>query len=520
MNADDSQRDVVDFLSQPKTHGGNPVERITTHGAHVFLSGDRAYKLKRAVKLPFMDFSTVERRQTMLEREFRINRGIGGDIYLGVEPIVYTVGNGLRIGGVGDIVDWVLVMRRFAQHDLLDDMARRHALSIDVMEPLADAIVTMHRAAPAIERKESEFFANVALDNITSLRQASIDQDLVAQTAARFEQAYADLREHLEWRSRNGYVRLCHGDLHLRNIVFLDGRPLPFDALEFDDSLATGDVYYDLAFLLMDLDYRGFRGHANRVLNRYVSRTDDIEGLKGLPLFMATRAAVRAKVAALTATLAEGPTKQSADEAVAYLRLAGSYLPAPAPRLVAVGGLSGTGKTRTSLEIAPSFGAAPGAIVIRSDIVRKQLAGVPETTRLPEDSYTPAMTARVYDTVASKAGRCLASGYASIVDAVFAQAIERSNIERIARDHRVPFTGCWLGATVAERLARIEGRRNDASDANSAVAQRQETFDLGQINWHAIDANGDVDHTAKQIAAAMDATGTGLSTRRDGYAKV
>ncbi len=505
MSDDNSQRDVVNFLSQPKTHGGSPVDRITTHGAHVFLSGDRAYKLKRAVKLPFMDFSTVERRRTMLEREFRINRGIGGDIYLAVEPIVRTSGNGFRIGGSGDVVDWVLVMRRFAQHDLLDDMARRRTLSLEFMEPLADVIVTMHRVAPAIDRVGADFFRGVALDNITSLRETTVDQNLVTQTAGRLERACSDLREHLGWRSRNGYVRLCHGDLHLRNIVFLDGRPLPFDALEFDDSLAIGDVYYDLAFLLMDLDHRGFRGHANRVLNRYVSQTGDIEGLKALPLFMATRAAVRAKVAALTAMLAEGRAKQSAHEAVAYLRLAGSYLPAPAPRLIAIGGLSGTGKSKASLEIAPSLGAAPGAIVIRSDILRKQLAGIPETTRLPEDSYTRAMTARVYDALDSIAGRCLTSGYTCVVDAVFAQVVERSNIERIAREHGVPFTGCWLETKFATRLARIEGRRNDASDANFVVAHRQETFDRGQSDWHAIDANGDGDCTARQIAATMNA---------------
>lgn len=503
MNDDNSQRDVVDFLSQPNTHGGRPVEHITTHGAHVFLSGDRAYKLKRAVKLPFMDFSTVERRRTMLEREFRINRGMGGNIYLAVEPIVRTNENSFGIGGSGDVVDWVLVMRRFAQHDLLDDMARRRALAMDVMEPLADVIVTMHSAALPIDRPESDFFTRVALDNITSLREMTVDQNLVAHTAVRLEDACSGLREHLESRSRNGYVRLCHGDLHLRNIVLLDGRPLPFDALEFDDSLATGDVYYDLAFLLMDLDHRGFRGHANRVLNRYVSQTKDIEGLKALPLFMAARAAVRAKVAALAAALAKGPAERSADEAAAYLRLAGSYLPAPAPRLVAIGGLSGTGKSKASLEIAPSLGAAPGAIVIRSDVLRKQLAGIPETTRLPEDSYTPAMNARVYDTLASAAGRCLSSGYTCIVDAVFARAVERSDIEQIARKHGVPFTGCWLEATFATRLTRIEGRRNDASDANPAVARRQETFDLGEIDWHAIDANGDVDRTVMQLAASL-----------------
>lgn len=498
----DSQDEVIAFLSNPATHGGNPVGRMTTHGAHIFLAGDRVIKLKRAVKFPFMDYSTVERRHLMLMEEFRINRDTAEDLYLAVEPITRRE-NSLHLGGSGDIVDWVLIMRRFAQSDLLDDMAQRGALPMDIMEPLTDKIVKMHRSAPIVARAESTVFSRTALENVEALRHCPIDQALVAEITAKLERACTDLRSHLDTRARRGFVRRCHGDLHLRNIVCWKGSPLPFDALEFDPALASGDVLYDLAFLLMDLDHRSLREHANRVLNRYLSQTDDLEGLKALPLFLSVRAVVRAKVAGVTGSLPNSDASARYQEAIAYLRQATGYLPGSLPRLVAIGGLSGTGKTQTAKKVAPALLPAPGAIIIRSDVVRKNLAGVAATSRLGQDGYTSAATTRVYKVLAEKAKRCLAAGYSCILDAVFARPSERFDVEALASDLAVPFTGYWLAADLETRITRVSARTNDASDANATVARRQEDYDLGNLTWVSVDANGSVDQTAAQILAPV-----------------
>jgi len=342
MTDEFSQQEIIDFLCDSDTHGGNAVEQMSTHGAHIFLAGPFAYKLKRAVKLPFMDYSTVDRRRAMLQEEFDVNRDTAPALYISVKPITRSADGILTIGDDGAVMDWVLTMRRFDQSDLLDSMARCGGLPIGLMDALAHVIVDMHQRAPVVRRKEVEIFSQMALDNISPLRQTFLESSAVDRIARDISEACDALKEHLRQRSTLGFVRRCHGDLHLRNIVCLDGQPTPFDALEFAAALATGDVYYDLAFLLMDLDHRGLHSHANRILNRYVGSTGDIAGLYGLPLFLAVRAAVRTKIAVASGDLAQGSdTAVWRKEAENYLSLAGSYLPAPSPRLLAIGAYQG-----------------------------------------------------------------------------------------------------------------------------------------------------------------------------------
>lgn len=502
MTDDLSQQEVIAFLSRPDTYGVTTVERMSTHGAHIFLAGDYAYKLKRAIKLPFMDYSTVERRHNMLGKEFDINRATAQALYISVKPIIRNAQGALAIGGHGEILDWVLTMRRFDQHNLFDDMARRGALRVELMDALADVIVDMHQRAPIVQRPEGDVFERVALDHIPPLRAIAVDQTIVGTVEQKLAKSCAALKPHLQKRTTRGFVRRCHGDLYLRNIVLIGGQPIPFDALEFDPAFATGDVYYDLAFLLMDLDHRGLRGHANRVLNRYVAATDDIEGLTALPLFLAGRAVVRAKVSAISAGLGDGKARGPyLQEALAYLNLADTYLPPAQPRLIAVGGLSGTGKTRASYAFAPELAPAPGAIVLRSDFVRKRLHGVVETTRLPKQAYEPSVTDWVYSVLAAGARRCLEAGFSCVLDAVFALPVERQAAEALADELGVPFVGCWLEAPLDVRQSRVKLRVKDASDADSAIAAQQEYYDLGEIGWHRIDAGGDLAMTMRQLAA-------------------
>ena len=299
----------------------------------------------------------------------------------------------------------------------------------------------------------------------------------------------------LQARERAGLVRRCHGDLHLGNIVLIDGVPVVFDALEFDDRIATGDVYYDLAFLLMDLVERGLHAAANIVFNRYLTETrrvHDLDALAALPLFMSVRAAIRAKVIAARHRQ-KGAEPELANKARAYAALAQQFLVPVQPKLVAIGGLSGTGKSMLARALAPALSPLPGAVVLRSDVERKALFGIDETEKLPERAYSVETTIRVYKALAEKARRATAAGYSAIVDAVFALPVERSEIAKSANDAK--FFGLFLIASLDDRLARVGNRGRDASDADADVARKQEEFELGRIAWSKVDASGTSEET-------------------------
>jgi len=256
-----------------------------------------------------------------------------------------------------------------------------------------------------------------------------------------------------------------------------------FDCLEFDEKLSTIDVLYDLAFLLMDLIEHRRAGDANMVLNRYLDRRDETEGLAALPLFLALRATIRAHV-----TITRDPSAR--DDANAYIAAALGFLSPPRPRLIAIGGLSGSGKSTLAYHLAPEIGAAPGARVIRSDVIRKQLFRVSPETPLASDAYTAEVTKRVYQGMLDQAARCLTGGHSAILDAVFLRPDEREAAMEIARQAGAPFTGFWLEAPSVVLEKRIAGRRNDASDADAAVLRKQLAIDPGPLHWTCIDAVG------------------------------
>jgi predicted kinase len=304
-------------------------------------------------------------------------------------------------------------------------------------------------------------------------------------------------------------VRQCHGDLHLRNIVLLDGRPTLFDGVEFNDKIACTDVLYDIAFLLMDLWRRGLPRHANTVWNRYLSDTGDFNGLSVLPLFLSCRAAVRAKTSATAAKLQPDARRGNELQALAreYLAMAERLLHPPGPRLVAVGGFSGTGKSTLALGLAPSVGAVPGAVVIRSDEIRKRLSGVSPLHRLGPEGYSSEMSERVYATVAERARLTIREGHSAIVDAVYARPVDRQAIEQVAADVAVPFVGIWLEAPEDTLIARAEQRRNDASDADASVIRLQHRHGTGAMTWHRVEAAPSaeivLESTAKYVNAQL-----------------
>jgi len=491
----EDQAAVIEFLGASSTHGGVAVERIDTHSAIVFLAGDRAWKLKRAVRFDYLDFSTVTRRKALCEAEVHLNQRTAPAIYCGVVAITRGHDGALALGGSGEPVDWVVEMKRFDQDAVLDRLAASGRLGLDVMGDLARAIARFHMAAaPRPDHGGKSGMEWVAEGNAAGFAEqgAGILDSAACVRATNDTRLELDRRGALlDERREKGLVRQCHGDLHLRNIVLLDGQPTLFDAVEFNDEIACTDVLYDLAFVLMDLWRRQLPRHANTIWNGYLAETNDLEGIALMPLFLSCRAAVRAKTSA-TAALVQSDARQVSElEQLAreYLAMAERLLHPPSARVIAIGGLSGSGKSVLAMALAPSIGAVPGAVVIRSDEIRKRLCGVEPLQRLGPDGYTPEVSARVYATVEERAHLVVRNGHSAIVDAVHARPADRQAIERIAAAAAVPFTGIWLDAPEEVLIARATQRRLDPSDADESVIRMQRAQDPGVIDWHRIDAS-------------------------------
>ncbi len=500
------QAAVAEFLARPESHGlahGETVERIDTHGAMVFLAGDRVYKMKRAVRFPYMDFSTLELRHRACEREVTLNRRTAPELYLGVVTVTRGDDGALQFGGNGQKIEYAVEMQRFEQASLFDRMAQSSELSDSHLDQLAGAIAEFHAAAEISHDAAFGGRGGMAWVIEENYQEHQLFPGLFPPEAAAAldrsgHSALSALTDLLDARRQDGYVRHCHGDLHLRNICLLDGKPALFDAIEFNDALAVIDTLYDLAFLLMDFEHRNMRPAANRVFNRYLGESGDFTGLAALPLFMSARAGVRAKTGAVQAEALEDQTAADGarSEARAYLGLAASLLAIEKPHLIAVGGLSGSGKTTLARRLAPTIGHAPGALHIRSDAIRKHLFDWHETTPLGPDGYTPEANRRVYAELARQAKAGLAGGYAVVVDAVFAKQSERAEIEKLASEEAVPFTGLWLEAPAECMRKRITGRHNDASDATPVILRQQLEYDLGEMAWQRLDSSGDAGETA------------------------
>ncbi len=505
-----TQRQVFAFLADPATHGGTVVRRIDTHAAVVFLAGDRALKVKRAVRFPFLDYSTLARRKAACDEEIRINRPAAPQIYRRVAAITRSRDGALHIDGDGTPVEYAVDMARFDVDATLEHLASAGALEPELIADLVEAIAASHRNAPAVAAEgwigsiPSIIAANTAAFRASGrLAERDIDTlDAVCQSA------FTSIRTRLEARGRRGLVRRCHGDLHLANIVRIGGKPVLFDAIEFDPAIASVDVLYDLAFTLMDLLRYERRAEANSLLNGYLTMTldDNLDGLATLPLFMSMRAAIRAHV--LLARV-----KATDDEETPVLRAARGYfalalrLMAPSrPLLVAVGGLSGTGKTLLARALADSLDPPPGAAVLRSDVARKQHFQVDETERLPADAYRPQVNAIVYRILTGQAEQILAQRHSVILDAVFAKPAERRAIADAARKLGLPFAGLFLVSDLATRASRVEHRSGDASDATVDLVKRQEDYDVGQLDWHVIDASGTPAQTLRRAKAALGLT--------------
>lgn len=505
---EDSQRETIAFLRGVCTRAGDLTPPMSTHISRIFFAGETVYKLKRAVRTPYLDFSTFERRMAACNAELALNRRTAPDLYLRVRRIARTH-SGMAFDADGDLVDAVVEMRRFDQANLFDQMALRGVLTPALVEDLARSLALFHRDAEASQIHGGGAAIRRILDLNEGALKASflaVEQD-VAPICAEMHQTLQRHAALIDARKQRGKVRRCHGDLTLRNIALINGRPTPFDCLEFAEELATIDVLYDIAFVLMDLWHRRCGSLANGLLNRYLDNVDETDGLPLLPLFIAMRAVVRAHVTARMSEDAEGAAREEQmDEARAYLALAKQAMQPAPPRLAGVGGLSGSGKSTIAAALAPLLPPIPGARVLSSDRVRKAMFSAAPTERLPPEAYNPEVSERVYARVRSEAARCLTVGWPVVCDAVFDRAVDRAALAEVARKSGAPFSGFWLEAPLATLSARVAARTDDPSDANVDVLRAQEarfTQRAEIINWTRLDASAPAQETAQRAAALI-----------------
>lgn len=470
---------LVDALRDPACypHPAGEVEVRETHISWVLLAGEFAYKVKKPVRLPFLDFSTLAQRRHFCEEELRLNRRTAPAIYLGVVPITGDAGHP-RIGGAGPAIEWAVRMRRFPANALFADLARDGRLTTGLAEALAANVAAFHaslpRAVPPQDFGSVAAVVSPALDNFREIealpgaaRFAAIAAELQRWTRLEAMALTARLVE----RREAGFVREAHGDLHLANAVLAEGRPMLFDGIEFDPRLRWIDVIADAAFAYMDLLHHGLPRQAWAFANRYLEETGDYEAIPLLRFHAAYRAVVRAKIAAIDAARAAGDEAvelAAASAAESYLRLARDLTRPAARSLVVMHGLSGSGKTTVARRLAQAL----RAVCLRSDVERKRLhglaAGARTASALREGIYSIPGSDRTYGRLALLAGLALDAGYPVIVDAAFLDPARRKAFAEVARSHGAAFEIAACVASTEVLRGRITGRERAGSDASEA----------------------------------------------------
>lgn len=440
----------------------------------VFVGADTVWKLRKAVTLTFLDFSTLAERERTARRELALNAPNAPEIYRDVAPVVRTAG-GLRIGGEGCVVDWVVRMAPVSKGDFLDAVADAGGLSPALLDALGDTVAAMHRRLVPSDQDPVALLGRTLAGNHASGHRAGLPAERVDAWHRAAKAAFDRLAPWMAERSKAGFVRRAHGDLHLRNMCLWGGKPVAFDALEFSEAMATIDLGYDIAFLLMDVEIHVGRASANRVFNRYLARTGDVGMLPGLPLFLSMRALVRAHV-----------TCHGGGDYSRYLDYAEAALRPSRCGVVAIGGLPGSGKSTLARGLAPGIGCAPGALILRSDEIRKRLFGVAPEQRLPKAAYTGAVSFEVMAALAQGVRLAAGAGHAVIADATFMDMGNRATLQTAAG--AASFLGVWLEVPLAVLESRVAGRSGDASDADLAVLRRAASSDPGPGDWQAIDA--------------------------------
>lgn len=479
--ADGSLPPVIQQMMQPEFYPHpvmSPIQLIQTHVSYVLLTGSYAYKVKKAVDFGFLDYSTLAKRHHFCHEELRLNQRTAASLYLEVLPIT-QVGTEYRLGATDNPIEYTVKMQQFPQSALLSHQFQQGTLSEDLLMQLAEAIATFHQAAETDQHIRS--FGTVA--NIRQSIDENYEQTVAfiggPQTQQQFDdtKAYTDtfFDTHsalLQQRLDQDKIRACHGDLHLNNICYWQNRLLLFDCIEFNEPFRFVDVMFDIAYIMMDLTIEGREDLAALFLSHYVERTGDWEGLQVLPLYISRQSYVRAKVTSFLLhdpSVSDHEKQQASAKAAKYYTLAWSCTQPQAGRLFMMAGLSGAGKST----IARVLSRQLGGIYLRSDAVRKQLAGIPVDQRGDDPLYTPEMTRKTYERLTALGMLLASNGYTVILDAKFDRQERRQAAIAQAQAQALPLTIVYCTAPMATLQQRVQERRGDIADATPTVLAQQ-----------------------------------------------
>lgn len=455
-------------------HPCRDLRMIETHLSWVFLTGDHAYKVKKPVDTGFADFTTLERRERFCREELRCNRAFAPDLYLDVVPIVDTGRGGLSVdpAAPGPVVDWAVRMRQFPSGQELDQQVEAGAIDAATMRAFGVRLAEQHDALPRW-RDAFDVEARVrrpVLDNFTTLAEGGVACGRLTALRDEEERAYARIESLLDERAKAGFVRECHGDLHLSNLIRTESGVVAFDCIEFDPALRWIDVASDLAFLMMDCAVRGRRDLAYAFVDGYFDRSGDYGAARLIPYFRAYRSLVRAKVAGLQIPGAGGARKRSLEaRRETHVRYAEGHLSRATGSLWITCGLSGSGKSWLAERLAPEL----AAIRLRSDVARRTAGGGAVASA---ERYSDAARRDVYERLACAAEGLLCAGEDVIVDATFLARATRRRFEALAHSVGAPFAILWCDAPESLLRERIRARAaegKDASEADLEVLQAQ-----------------------------------------------
>ena len=475
---------VIEAMLRPDFYD-YPVDQcqlIETHISWVILTGKYAYKIKKPVDFGFLDFSTLEKRHYCCQEELRLNGRSTSSLYLNVLAITRD-NNHLTLEGTGEPVEYAIKMAQFPQQAQFDRLLASGELQPWHIDQTAQMLAHFHQQI-AVTNSQSSYGTPEAvnypvLENFMQIREQDVDQhslDILSQIEQWSQSSYVQLLDEFSRRKTQGFIRECHGDLHLPNLAWVEGEPVAFDCIEFNPNLRWIDVMNDTAFLVMDLQQRKQPLLARRFLNTYLEYSGDYAGLKVLRFYLCYRAVVRAKIAALRLQQA-GIEAQERDsisrEFTDYLQLAWSYTQSLPPKLIITRGVSASGKSTVSQQLLENL----PAIRIRSDIERKRLSGLwPESQheeKLQQNIYSAEITLQTYDILLQQAAKILDAGYTVIVDATFLKPQQRQLFQQLAADKQAAFVILELAALPETLRQRIQSRKTDISDADLRVLEQQ-----------------------------------------------
>ncbi len=488
-------------------HPVNNTKLIETHISWIILTGDFAYKIKKPVDFGFLNFSTLDKRHTFCKQELILNRRLAAQIYLAVVTITGSPDKP-RISDCGTVFEYAVKMKQFPQSAQLDNMLAAGKLKLEHMDAIAHMAAYFHQSTDvangATEYGNMEMLCQPVEENFKQINAHLSTEHYAGNLSLLAQWSRSELAKQqtvFAQRKVDGFIRQCHGDMHLRNLVWLDNKPVAFDCIEFNDKLSWIDVISEIAFLIMDLQHRQQHQLANRFLNSYLEVTGDYAGLSVLPFYLCYRALVRAKVNALRVkqkNITENESIQTVTEFESYLGLAASYTKHSTPKLIITRGLSASGKSTISQKLVD----ATGVLRIRSDVERKRLFDVPLSTsaenNIDSGIYATQASIQTYEKLLELASNIITAGYSVIVDAAFLKCEQRQPFQQLANRLGVSYIILEITAPAEILRQRIKKRKNDVSDADLTILEHQLT------NWRVLQKDEINSAVSVNTADALD----------------